>query len=66
MKKSGRAWKVLLVSAIIIELAGVVMITKAYATRSSPAIGLTLLAIGLVFLIIGITGKTQNGKSESN
>ncbi|MEP6596230.1 MAG: hypothetical protein ABJA71_09795 [Ginsengibacter sp.] len=49
----------LLVPAIVIELAAVIMITKAYVTHSSPTNGLTFLAIGLVFLVIGITRKSE-------
>ena len=66
MKKANKAKKVLLVSASVIELAAVIMIAKAYATHSSPTTGLTFLTIGLVFLVIGITRKSENGKSESN
>jgi len=57
---------ILLVSAIVIGLAAVIMITKAYVTHSSPTTGLTFLAIGLVFLAIGITRRSGNGKPESN
>jgi hypothetical protein len=67
MKKSAKPRKVVLVSAIVIELAGVIIITKAYATGSSPAVGLALLTIGLVFLIIGITKKIRTaGRNQTD
>lgn len=56
---------VLLVSAIVIELAAVIMIAKAIATNSSPTTGLTFLAIGSFFLVIGMTRKSENGKTEA-
>lgn len=55
---------ILLMSAIVIELASVIMIIKTYITHSSPTSGLIFLAIGLVFLVIAITKKSEKGKSE--
>ena len=66
MKKAKKAKMVLLVSAIVMELAAVIMIAKAMATDSSPTQGLIFLAIGLVFLVIGMTRKSENGKTEAN
>ena len=56
-----KAKMVFLVSAIIIEISAVIMITKAILTDSSPTQGLMFLSIGLVFLVIGITKKSKNG-----
>ena len=66
MKKKNKAKMILLVSAVVIEFAGVILLSKAYATHSSPTTGLTFIIIGLMFLIIGITRKSENGNSESN
>ncbi len=67
MKISKKANKmVLLVSAIVMEIAAVIMIAKSIATDSSPTTGLMFLVIGLFFLVIGITRKSENGKSETN
>lgn len=59
-----KAKMVLLVSAIVIELAAVIMIVKSITTDLSPTQGLIFLAIGLVFLVIGLTRKSENGKTE--
>ena len=56
----------LLASAIVIEIAAIIMIAKAISTDSSPAIGITFLAIGIFFLILGITKKGEPGKSDQN
>lgn len=64
--KPKKAKMVLLVSAIVIELGAVIMIAKAYFTDSSPATGLAFLAMGLVFLVIGMTRKSEDDKSETN
>jgi hypothetical protein len=66
MNKAKKSKMVLLVSAIVIELAAVIMIAKAYFTDSSPTTGLTFLAIGLVFLVIGIATKSENGKTDAS
>ena len=66
MNKEKRGKMVLLVSAIVIELAAVIMIAKAIATDSSPTTGLTFLAIGLFFLVIGMTRKSENGKTDAS
>jgi hypothetical protein len=66
MKKAKKTRMVLLAFAIIIELAAVIMIAKAIATDSSPIQGLIFLAIGLFFLIIVVTRKSEDGKSETN
>ncbi len=65
MSKAKRNKMVLLVSAIVMEIGAVIMITKAIATDSSPTQGLMFLAFGLVFLVIGMTRKSENGKSET-
>lgn len=61
-----KAKMVLLVSAIVIELAAVVMIAKAMATDSSPTQGLLFLSCGLILLVIGMTRKSKNGKADAN
>lgn len=66
MQKAKKNKMLLLVTAIVIEIAAVIMIAKAIATDSSPTQGLMFLAIGLVFLVIGMTKKSENGKSETN
>lgn len=63
MKKSKM---VFLASAVVIELAAVIMIVKAIATDSSPTTGITFLAIGLIFLVIGMTRKSENGKTDQS
>jgi hypothetical protein len=52
-------------SAIVIEIAGIIMITKETANDSSPAVGILFLVIGLVFLIIGAVKKTESGKADT-
>ena len=54
----------LLASATVIEIAGIIIIAKATASDSSPAAGIVFLAIGLVFLIIGITKKGESSKTD--
>ena len=51
--------------AIIIEIAAILILVKAISTDSSPAQGLMFLAIGLLFLIIGITRKSKDSKKET-
>ncbi len=65
MKKANKTKMVILVSAIVIEVAAMIMIAKAIATDSSPTQGLMFLAIGLIFLVIGMTRKSENGKPET-
>lgn len=66
MNKAKKTKMVLLASALVIELAAVIMIAKALATDSSPTTGLTFMAIGLFFLVIGMSKKSENGKSETS
>jgi hypothetical protein len=62
MKKS----KILLLAAaIVIEIAAIFLITKSISSDSSPVIGIVFLAIGLMFLIIGITSK-ENGDEKNS
>jgi len=61
-----KAKMVLLVSAIVIELAAVLIIAKAIATDSSPTQGLIFLGFGLVLLVIGMTRKSKNGKTDAS
>jgi len=56
----------LLVSAIVIELAAVIIIAKSIATDSSPTQGVILLGFGLVLLVIGITRKSENAKTDAS
>jgi multisubunit Na+/H+ antiporter MnhB subunit len=56
----------LLVLAVVVELVAVFVIAKAYATESSPTIGLTGLVIGLVLLVIAMTRKSESGKADEN
>jgi putative exporter of polyketide antibiotics len=56
---------ILLGSAIIMEIAAVILIVKAISTDSSPTQGLTFLAIGLVFLVIGVTRKPKVVKPDN-
>ena len=64
MNKAKKARMVLLVSAIVIELAAVLIIAKAIATDSSPTQGLIFLGFGLVMLVIGMTRKSKNGETD--
>jgi len=65
MNKAKRTKMVHLVSAIVIELAAVIIIAKSIATDSSPTQGIILLGFGLVFLVIGITRKTEDTKKDA-
>ncbi|GEM_PF-6003141 len=56
---------VFLASAIIIEIAAIILIVKAISTDTSPTQGVIFLAIGLVFLIIGLIKKPKNADTES-
>ena len=56
---------ILLISAIVIEIAAVILIAKAIATDSSPTQGVIFLAIGLVFLVIGLTKKSKDVKPDA-
>lgn len=56
---------ILLGSAIIMEIAAVILIAKALSTDSSPTVGLMFLIIGLVFLVIGVTRKQRDVKPEN-
>lgn len=56
---------ILLSSAIIMEIAAVILISKALFTDSSPTVGLMFLAIGLVFLVLGVTRKQRDVKPEN-
>lgn len=57
---------ILLASAIIIEIAAIILIAKAISADSSPAQGLMFLAVGLVFLVIGIRRKPKDIKTDAN
>lgn len=50
---------ILLVSAIVIEVAAIILLSKAVATDSEPALGLVLLVIGVITMIIGISAKKK-------
>ena len=65
MNKAKRAKMVLLVSAIVIELAAVIIIAKSIATDSSPTQGIILLGFGLVFLVIAISRKADDTKKDA-
>ncbi|HEX9614322.1 MAG TPA: hypothetical protein VGA55_02405 [Bacteroidota bacterium] len=65
MIKGKKARRVLLVSAAVIELVAVILMVKAIATDSSPTIGIVFLIFGMIFLIIGMTGKAENRKTET-
>ena len=65
MNKEKRGKMVLLVSAIVMELAAIIIIAKSIATDSSPMQGLTFLAIGLVFLVIAISKKAGDTKKDA-
>jgi hypothetical protein len=54
MSKKNKPGMLLIGCAIVIELAAVIMIVKASATDSSSAMGISFLAIGLIFLVLGI------------
>ena len=62
MKKANTA---MLVSAIVIEIAALILIAKAIATDSSATQGVILLALGLVFLGIALTRKSKDVKSDA-
>lgn len=64
MNKGKRAKMVLLVSAIVIELAAIIIITKSIAADSSPTQGIILLGFGLVFLVIALSRKAQDTKKD--
>lgn len=57
---------ILLGSAIIMEIAAVILIAKTLSTDSSPTVGLMFLIIGLVFLVIGVTRKQKDVKPENS
>ena len=63
-EKKNTAKMVLLASAIVTEIAAIIILVKAVSTDSSPATGLAFLAIGMVFLILGVTKKSEGGKPE--
>lgn len=60
-----KAKMVFLVSAVVMELSAILLLIKAIATDSSPTIGIMILAIGMLFLIIGITRKSEGDKPET-
>jgi hypothetical protein len=61
-----KARMILLVSAIVIELTAMIIITKAYFIHSSSSTGPIFFAIGLVFLVIGMTKKHRTAdRSQS-
>lgn len=43
--------------AIAIEIAGIIIMARAFASDSSPAAGIIFLGVGILFIIIGITKK---------
>mgnify|MGYP001583582305 CR=1 FL=1 len=66
MNKAKKAKMVFLASVVVIELAAVIMIVKSITTDSSPTTGITFLAIGLIFLVIGMTRKSENAKTDQS
>ena len=50
----------LLSSAIIMEIAAVILIAKSISTETSSAPGLILLIVGIVLLVIGTTRKPKD------
>ena len=55
---------VLLVSAIIIEIAAVILIAKAIATDSSATQGIIALVMGLA-LLVALTRKPKDVKTDA-
>lgn len=51
--------KILKWSGIVLESAGVLLIAKATATDSSPALGIVVLGIGLIVMIIAVATKAK-------
>lgn len=60
-----KAKMVVLVSAIIMEIGAVIVIAKAIATDSSATKGIIFLAIGLFFLLVALTRKPKDVKSDA-
>ena len=52
--------KLMLGSAILIELVAIVLIARSIGTDSTPTAGLVLLSVGLVFLVIAIAGGRRS------
>ena len=65
MNKAKRGKILFLLSAIVIELAAIIIIVKSLATDSSPTQGIILLGFGLVFLVIAITRKADDTKKDA-
>ncbi|MGH2567394.1 MAG: hypothetical protein ACRDGA_03575 [Bacteroidota bacterium] len=61
-----RARMLLLLSAVVIEIAAVILIVKAIATDSSPTEGLVFLSFGLIVLLIGLRKKPESGKTDAS
>lgn len=57
---------VFLVSAILAEIAGIILLVKAVATDSSITQGLIFLVVGMLFLVIGIAKKPTNVETHSD
>ncbi|MBW3565295.1 MAG: hypothetical protein KY459_11260 [Acidobacteria bacterium] len=50
---------ILLVSAIVIEVAAIVLIVKSIVTDSSPTLGIIFLAVGMTMLVIGLATRSK-------
>lgn len=53
---------VLIWSGIVIEFAGIALIAKSMGSDSSPAVGIALLAIGVVMMVIGMATKPKESQ----
>lgn len=51
---------------LVSELAGVVLIAKSAASNSSPALGIALLAFGVIVMVIGIAAKSKASHTRPN
>ena len=59
-----KAKMALLSSAIIMEIAAVILIAKSISTDTSSVPGLILLIVGIVLLVIGTTRKPKDVKPD--
>ena len=62
MTKPSQIKVVLLIAAIVIELASIIVIAKSTAKGTSPAVGIILLSMGVIIMVIALLQKPASLK----